>query len=288
MKKLLLNIITLSCLCTGAHAQMIHEGDMYRDEGTQTTYYVIRAGEGDFITLTDESGSNRISLNKVSKLSEDYTLAPSRHNDEPPFAGVEFGWPVKCVSRNGMGELEMYSPEDDLVHTLAEVHQPTDRLNREYYHFDLSFINDDEEYVDLIFVRGYVGTNDIPCVIFEEELYQRLDELSDSPYSIDWVDDKTDINFDSIPDLQIYLGCDASGQMPENYYAGYVWDNDIKHFVKVKNYDLISNPVFDPGNRTITGTVQNNFNQLITKYYEWEDGQLKLTDQITKLIPTPL
>lgn len=261
---------------------------MYRDEGTQTTYYVIRAGEGDFITLTDESGSDRISLNKVSKLSEDYTLVPSRHNDEPPFAGVEFGWSVKCVSRNGMGVLEVYSPEDDLVHTLVEVHQPTDRLNREYYHFNLSFINDDEENVDLIFVRGYVGTNDIPCVIFEEELYQRLDELSDSPHTIDWMNDKTDINFDGIPDLQIYLGCDTRGQMPENYYAGYVWDNDIKHLVKVKDYDLISNPVVDPDSHTIKGTVRNNFNQLITKYYEWEDGQLKLTDQITKLIPTPL
>lgn len=287
MKKFLLNIILL-CLCAGAQAQMIHGGDIYRDQETGTIYYVILGGDGDFITLTDESGSNRISLNKVSKLSEDYTLAPSRHNDEPPFAGVEFGWPVKCVSRNGMGVLEVYSPEDDLVHTLVEVYTPTDLPNREYYHFNQSFINDDEEYVDMIFVRGYVGCNEKPCVIFEEELYQRLDELSDSPYSIDWVDDKTDINFDSIPDLQIYLGCDASGQMPKNYYAGYVWDNDIKHFVKVKNYDLISNPVVDPDSHTIKGTVRNNFNQLITKFYKWEDGQLKLTDQITKLIPTPL
>lgn len=72
MKKVLLIIILLSC-CTSALAQMIHEGDIYRDEDTDTYYYVILAGTGDFISMTDEGGSNRLSLNQVSKLSEDYT-----------------------------------------------------------------------------------------------------------------------------------------------------------------------------------------------------------------------
>ncbi len=271
MKKVLLNIILLSC-CISAMAQMIHEGDVYRDEDTDTYYYVILAGTGDFISMTDESGSNRLSLNKVSKLSEDYTLVPSRHNDEPPFAGIEFGWTVKCLNRDGMGVLGIYTPEGDLAHTWIQVPRPTVLPNREDYRFEASFITDDEEYVDLIFVKGYTTGNDRPCVIYEEELYQRLDETSGSTNAADWVNDKTDINFDGIPDLQICLGCDDSGS---KYCAGYVWDNNDKRFVKAPGYDMISNPVIDPNRRTITGATHTN-GDVTTSTHAWEDDQLKL------------
>lgn len=271
VKKLLLNIILLSC-CTSALAQIIHEGDIYRDEDTDIYYYVILAGTGDFISMTDESGSNRLSLTKVSKLSEDYTLVPSRHDDEPPFAGIELGWPVKYLNRDGKGVLGVYTPDGDLTHTLIQVPRPTVRPNREDYRFEASFITDDEEYVDLIFIKGYTAGNDRPCMIYEEELYQRLDGTSGSTNAADWVNDKTDINFDGIPDLQICLGCDDSDS---EYYAGYVWDNKDKRFVKATSYDMISNPVIDPDRRTITGTTHTN-GDVTTSTHVWEDGQLKL------------
>ena len=143
MKKLL-TIISL-CLCTSALAQMIHEGDIYRDEDTDIYYYVILAGRGDFISMTDESGSNRLSLSKTSRLSEAYTLVPSRHNDEPPCAGTEFGWTVEYLERYGMGVLGVSTPQGDLIHTLIQVPKPANAPNREDYHFEVSFISDDEE-----------------------------------------------------------------------------------------------------------------------------------------------
>lgn len=271
VKKLLLNIILLSC-CMSALAQIIHEGDIYRDEDTDIYYYVILAGTGDFISMTDESGLNRLSLNKVSTLSEDYTLVPSRHDDELPFAGIEFGWPVKYLNRDGKGMLGVYTPEGNPAHTLIQVPRPTVLPNRQDYRFEASFITDDEEYVDLIFIKGYTAGNDRPSVIYEEELYQRLDGTSGSTNAADWVNDKTDINFDGIPDLQLCLGCDDSGS---EFYAGYVWNNNDKLFVKATGYDMISNPVIDPDRRTITGTTHTN-GDVTTSTHRWEDGQLRL------------
>ena len=279
MNRLFLTIIAL-WLVIGTNAQTIHEGDIYRDEDTDVYYYVLGVNSTGFAWFSDENGQQRFGLDQVGSLKGVYTLEPCRHHNESPLGGTEFGWLVRQLDRYGMKVLGVYSPQEDLVHTLIEVPKPSNAPNREDYRFEASFITDSEEYVDYIFVKGYVPSNDSPCLVYEHELIRRLEVIPSANNASDWVNDTTDLNFDGIPDLQIFLGREVTGHVSE-YYAGYVWNRNSKAFDKIKSFDMISNPVVHPESHTITSTTRTDAAELTTCTYAWEDGQLKLINKET-------
>jgi hypothetical protein len=88
---------------------------------------------------------------------------------------------------------------------------------RQQYRFEHQFIMADDKNCDSIVVKGYKDGK----VAFEcrNELvdYVSVENAAD----MEWINDTTDINFDGIPDLQVFLSCYVRGQVAQ-LYAGYV------------------------------------------------------------------
>lgn len=272
MKKLLA-ILTL-CSFLQLPAQNINVGARFLDKETGMTYTVREVRMEKYVFMTDESEDNLLSLSKVDGREGEYTLEPSRQADDPPVAGAEFGWPVKYCP--GKGTLEFYTPQGKLLYTLEAVKA----AGREDYRFSVSFGKDSEGYIGVIYVEGYTAPGDRPAFAFEHELIERLAEEPSPEEAAGYVDDKTDINFDGIPDLQIYIGLNAVGRVSE-YYAGYVWDNEDKCFAMVPGYDEISNPIVHPDTKTITSTARTDAVEITTWTMAWEGGHLEIIDETT-------
>lgn len=151
---------------------------------------------------------------------------------------------------------------------------------REDYRFNVSFGTDNEGYIGVIYVKGYTATGDSLAFEFEHELVERLAEEPSPEEAANYVDDKTDINFDGIPDLQIYIGLNAVGRVSE-YYAGFVWDDEDKCFAMVPGYDEISNPIVHPDTKTITSTARTDAVEITTWTMAWVGGQLEIIDETT-------
>lgn len=273
MRKLLA-ILTLCCCCLQLPAQNINVGDRFQDRETGVTYTVREVRMEKYVYMTDDTGDNLLSLSKVDGREGEYTLEPSRQADDPPIPGAEFGWPVKYSPEKGT--LEFCTPQGRLLYTLETVKA----AGREDYRFNVSFGTDSEGYIGVIYVNGYTPQSDSPAFAFEHELVERLAEMPGPEEAANYVDDKTDINFDGIPDLQIYIGLNAVGRVSE-YYAGYVWDDEDKCFAMVPGYDEISNPIVHPDTKTITSTVRTDAVEITTWTMAWEGGHLEIIDETT-------
>ena len=151
---------------------------------------------------------------------------------------------------------------------------------RESYRFDVSFGTDSEGYIGRISVKGYTSQDEEPEMEFEGDLVERLDKAPSADEAARWVDDKTDINFDGIPDLMVYIGLNAVGRVSE-YYDGFVWNDEEKCFAMVLDFDLISNPVIHPDTKTITSTARTDAVEITTWTYAWVDGYLEIIDETT-------
>ena len=272
MRKLLA-ILTLCC-CLQLPAQNINVGDRFQDRETGVTYTVREVRMDKYVYMTDDTGDNLLSLSKVDGREGEYTLEPSRQADDPPIVGAEFGWPVKYSPEKGT--LEFYTPQGRLLYTLEAVKA----AGREDYRFNVSFGTDSEGYIGVIYVKGYTPLSDSPVIEYEHELLERLAEMPSANEAAGYVDDKTDINFDGIPDLQIYIGLNAVGRVSE-YYAGYVWDDEDKCFAMVPGYDEISNPIVHSDTKTITSTVRTDAVEITTWTMAWEGGHLEIIDETT-------
>ena len=272
MRKLLA-ILTLCC-CLPLPAQVINMGDRFQDKETGVTYTVRDVRMDKYVSMTDQSEDNLLSLSKVDGREGEYTLEPSRQADDPPIAGAEFGWPVKYSPEKGT--LEFYTPQGRLLYTLEAVKV----AEREDYRFNVSFGKDSEGYIGVIHVEGYTTQGDSPAFAFEHELVERLAEMPGPEEAANYVDDKTDINFDGIPDLQIYIGLNAVGRVSE-YFAGFVWDDEDKCFAMVPGYDEIRNPVVHPDTKTITSTARTDAVEITTWTMAWIGGHLEIIDETT-------
>ena len=151
---------------------------------------------------------------------------------------------------------------------------------REKYRFDVSVGLDSEGYIGRIFVKGYTSQDEEPGMEFERDLVERLDKVPSADEVASWVDDKTDINFDGIPDLMVFIGRNCVGRVSE-YYAAFVWNDEDKCFSMVLDFDLISNPVVHPDSKTITSTARTNAVEITTWTYAWVDGYLEIIDETT-------
>ncbi|MBR5726386.1 MAG: hypothetical protein IKX56_06610 [Muribaculaceae bacterium] len=146
---------------------------------------------------------------------------------------------------------------------------------REDYRFEVSFGEDAEGYIGRVFVKGYTRLEDSPFVEYEHELVERLAEVPCPDEAANWVDDKTDINFDGMPDLLIYIGRNCVGRI-EEFYSAYVWDDENKCFALVPGFVEIGNPVFHPDSKTITSTVRTDAAEKTTWTYVWDGWQLEI------------
>ena len=151
---------------------------------------------------------------------------------------------------------------------------------RENYRFDVSFGTDSEGYIGRISVKAFTPQSNEPVMEYERDLVERLAEAPSPDEASGWVDDKTDINFDGIPDLMVYIGLNAVGRVSE-YYAGFVWNDEDKCFDMVLDFDEISNPVVHPETKTITSTARTDAVEITTWTYAWVDGHLEIIDETT-------
>ena len=85
-----------------------------------------------------------------------------------------------------------------------------------------------------------------------------------------WINDTVDINFDGIPDLEVYLGCYTRGQVAE-LYAGYVWTPQQK-FEEVEEWKDLFNPEIHPEDKTVTANYRSDANERTYDTYKWTDG----------------
>ncbi len=266
-------ILTLCCFLQ-LPAQNINVGDRFIDNETDVTYIVREVRMDKYVYMTDDIEENLLSLTKVDGREGEYILAPSRQADDPPIAGTKFGWPVKYSADKG--SLKFYTPQGKLLYTLERVIV----AEREDYRFDVSFGTDSEGYIGRIFVKAYTPQSDEPAMEFERDLVERLAEAPSPEEAARWVNDTTDINFDGIPDLMVYIGLNAVGRVSE-YYDGFVWNDEEKCFAMVLDFDLISNPVIHPDTKTITSTARTDAVEITTWTYAWVDGYLEIIDETT-------
>ena len=263
------------CCCLQLYAQNLNVGDRFLDKETGVTYTVREVRMDTYVYMTDDSEDNLMTLVKVNGQEGEYTLEPSRQADDPPIAGAEFGWPVKYSADKGT--LEFYTPHGKQLYIFETVKAAA----REDYRFNVSFGTDSEGYIGRIIVKGYTSQSDSPIFECEHELVERLAEMPSPDEAANYVDDVTDINFDGIPDLQIYIGLNAVGRVSE-FFAGYLWDDEDMCFAMVPGYDEISNPVVHPDTKTITSTARTDIVEITTWTYAWEGGHLEIIDETTE------
>ena len=113
------------------------------------------------------------------------------------------------------------SPQDG--ETDEEVMDAERKLNIEHrkkYHFEYQLVKDDDGLYGSIVVKGREAGDNSPVFECKHELEDP--QSDDSRSDIDWINDTEDINFDGIPDLQIFLMCYTRGQVARKF-AAYVW-----------------------------------------------------------------
>ena len=134
------------------------------------------------------------------------------------------------------------------------------------YRFECQFIKADNEDYDSIVVKGYKDGK----VAFECH-HELVDYMSPkTAEGIGWINDTTDVNFDGIPDLQVYLGCYTRGQVAE-LYAGYVWTQQQK-YEEVEEWKELFNPEVHPEDKTVTANYRSDSNVRTYDTYKWTDG----------------
>jgi len=137
---------------------------------------------------------------------------------------------------------------------------------RQQYRFEHQFIMADDENCDSIVVKGYQdGKLAFECC------HQLIDYVhAETAADIEWINDTVDINFDGIPDLQVYLSCYVRGQVAY-LYAGYVWTPQQK-FEEVEQWKELFNPEIHPEDKTVTANYRSDSNERTYDTYKWTDG----------------
>ena len=137
---------------------------------------------------------------------------------------------------------------------------------RQQYRFEHQFIKADDKNYDSIVVKGYKDGK----VAFECR-HELVDYVSvENAADMEWINDTTDINFDGIPDLQVYRSVFVRGQVA-HLYVGYVWTPQQK-FEEVEQWKDLLNPEVHPEDQTVTANYRSDANERTYDTYKWTDG----------------
>ena len=167
-------------------------------------------------------------------------------------------------------EAEIIEREDREV---MEAERKLSAEHRKDFHFDYELVKVDGDDFGSIVVKGYKVDDDSPSFECCHELVAQVSDLSAT--DVQWVKDSEDINFDGIPDLQVFLWYYTRGQVAE-MYAAYVWTHQNK-FEEVKQWAELCNPKIHPENKTVTENYRSDINERTVKTYKWNDDyQLEL------------
>lgn len=148
-----------------------------------------------------------------------------------------------------------------------------DGEHRKDCYFDYELVKADGDDFESIVVKGYKGDDESPFFECRHELVAPVSDLSAT--DVQWVKDSEDINFDGIPDLQVFLWYYTRGQVAEQY-AAYVWTRQDQ-FVEVKQWAELCNPKIHPENKTVTENYRSDINERTVNTYKWtDDNQLEL------------
>ena len=88
--------------------------------------------------------------------------------------------------------------------------------------------------------------------------------------------EEKDINFDGIPDLQVFL-CFLDGTGRNAIYDGFVWDTATHTFLPVEGYSDIISPNIDEEGKYIVGRQISFEETADVEQYEWRDDRLQRT-----------
>ena len=130
---------------------------------------------------------------------------------------------------------------------------------------------DDNRYGSII-VKGHEAGGNSRGFECKHELWNQVSE--DTASDDDWINDTEDINFDGIPDLQIFLLCYTGGQVAAKY-AAYVWTTRGQ-FEEVEQWTDLCNPEIHPENQTVTEKYRSSFNEFTYNTYKWNGDTLEL------------
>lgn len=137
---------------------------------------------------------------------------------------------------------------------------------RQQYRFEYQFIKADDEDFDSIVVKGYKDDK----VVFECSYELVANVSAETAADNQWINDAEDINFDGIPDLQIFLWYYTRGQVAKKY-AAYVWTHQ-NTFEEVKQWEDLCNPQIYPESKTVTENYRSDINERTIKTYKWNDA----------------
>jgi hypothetical protein len=144
--------------------------------------------------------------------------------------------------------------------------------HRKKYHFEYQLVKDDDGLYGSIVVKGReAGDNNR---VFECKHELADPQSDDSGSDTDWINDTEDINFDGIPDLQIFLMCYTRGQVARKF-AAYVWTSRGQ-FEEVEQWTDLCNPEIHPENQTITENYRSDINERTYNTYKWNGDKLEL------------
>ena len=102
---------------------------------------------------------------------------------------------------------------------------------------------------------------------FEEPLSGGFDSVMAK--ELKWIEE-SDINFDGLPDVMVYLGTSTRAQ---GLFKCYVWNPDTRQFYYVSAFAEIQEPTFDKKAKTITSYVRDVDGMYIDTY-KWKNGKL--------------
>ena len=139
---------------------------------------------------------------------------------------------------------------------------------RKDYTFKHSFTKDGE-WLQTISVETFAKGERQPEMCFTTDLRGAFNDRQGR--ELGWIDE-SDVNFDGIADLMVFVGLAGHGQT-QSCHKVFVWNEATRQFYPVETFDEIVEPDFDTKTKTITSFDRDSGYGYQTSY-RWKNGQL--------------